>query len=29
MAEPGVAKFATGTPKKVIYVPGRLLNIVI
>ncbi|HEX8849302.1 MAG TPA: class I tRNA ligase family protein, partial [Gemmatimonadaceae bacterium] len=29
MADAGVAKFATGTPKKVIFVPGRLLNIVV
>jgi leucyl-tRNA synthetase len=29
MAEPAVSKFVTGTPKKVIYVPGRLLNIVV
>ena len=28
-AEPGIAKFLTGAPKKVIYVPGRLLNIVV
>jgi leucyl-tRNA synthetase len=29
LAEPGVAKFVTGTPKKVIYVAGRLLSIVV
>jgi leucyl-tRNA synthetase len=29
MAEPAIAKFVTGTPKKVIFVPGRLLNIVV
>ena len=29
MAEPNVAKFVTGAPKKVIFVPGRLLNIVV
>jgi leucyl-tRNA synthetase len=29
LAEPGVAKFAVGVPKKVIFVPGRLLNIVV
>jgi leucyl-tRNA synthetase len=29
LAEPAVAKFVTGAPKKVIYVPGRLLNIVV
>ena len=29
MAEPGIAKFVTGPPKKVIFVPGRLLNIVV
>ncbi|MFL5576626.1 MAG: leucine--tRNA ligase [Gemmatimonadaceae bacterium] len=28
MADPAVAKFVTGTPKKVIFVPGRLLNVV-
>ncbi|MBW7934090.1 MAG: leucine--tRNA ligase [Gemmatimonadaceae bacterium] len=27
-ADAGIAKFLTGAPKKVIYVPGRLLNIV-
>ena len=29
LAEPGVAKFVTGTPAKVIFVPGRLVNIVV
>ena len=29
MAEEGVAKFVTGEPRKVIYVPGRLLNVVV
>ena len=29
LAEPGIAKFVTGTPKKVILVPGRLLNVVV
>jgi len=29
LAEPTVAKFADGTPKKVIFVPGRLINIVV
>ena len=29
LAEPGVAKFAVGTPKKVVFVPGRLINIVV
>ncbi|HEX6252232.1 MAG TPA: leucine--tRNA ligase [Gemmatimonadaceae bacterium] len=29
LAEPGVAKFVTGEPRKVIFVPGRLLNIVV
>lgn len=29
IAEPGIAKFITGTPKKVIFVPGRLLNVVV
>ncbi|MHB0947872.1 MAG: leucine--tRNA ligase [Gemmatimonadaceae bacterium] len=28
-AEPNIAKFITGTPKKVIFVPGRLLNVVV
>jgi leucyl-tRNA synthetase len=29
MADAGIAKFITGTPKKVIFVPKRLLNVVI
>jgi leucyl-tRNA synthetase len=29
MADPAIAKFITGTPKKVIFVPKRLLNVVI
>ncbi|MEO6331749.1 MAG: class I tRNA ligase family protein, partial [Gemmatimonadaceae bacterium] len=29
LAEPSVAKFVTGTPRKVVFVPGRLLNIVV
>ncbi len=29
LAEPGVAKFVTGSPRKIIFVPGRLLNIVV
>jgi leucyl-tRNA synthetase len=29
LAEQSVAKFANGTPKKVVFVPGRLLNIVV
>jgi leucyl-tRNA synthetase len=29
MQEPAIAKFVTGTPKKVILVPGRLLNVVV
>ena len=29
LADPNIAKFVTGTPKKVIFVPGRLLNIVV
>ena len=29
MADAGIAKFVTGTPKKVIFVPKRLLNIVL
>ena len=28
LADPTVAKFVAGTPKKIIFVPGRLLNIV-
>ncbi len=28
LAEPSIAKHVTGTPRKVIFVPGRLLNIV-
>jgi leucyl-tRNA synthetase len=28
LAEPSIAKFVTGAPKKVVFVPGRLLNIV-
>jgi leucyl-tRNA synthetase len=29
MADPSIAKFVAGPPKKVIFVPGRLLNIVV
>jgi len=29
MADANIAKFVTGTPKKVIFVPGRLLNVVV
>ncbi|HEX5580928.1 MAG TPA: leucine--tRNA ligase [Gemmatimonadaceae bacterium] len=29
LAEPGIVKFVTGEPKKVIFVPGRLLNVVV
>jgi leucyl-tRNA synthetase len=29
LAEAGVARFVTGEPRKVIFVPGRLLNIVV
>jgi leucyl-tRNA synthetase len=29
LAEPGIAKFVPGPPKKVIFVPGRLLNVVV
>jgi leucyl-tRNA synthetase len=29
MAEPGIAKFVTGEPKKLIYVKNRLLNLVV
>ena len=28
MAEPGIAKFVTSAPRKIIFVPGRLLNLV-
>jgi leucyl-tRNA synthetase len=29
LADPSIAKFVTGEPKKVVFVPGRLLNIVV
>ena len=29
LADPSIAKFVTGTPKKIVFVPGRLLNIVV
>jgi leucyl-tRNA synthetase len=29
LADPSIAKFVTGTPRKVIFVPGRMLNIVL
>jgi len=29
MADTSIAKFVTGTPKKIVFVPGRLLNIVV
>jgi hypothetical protein len=29
LAAPAIARFVTGEPKKVIFVPGRLLNIVV
>ena len=29
LAEPSIAKFVTGHPRKIIFVPGRLLNIVV
>jgi Leucyl-tRNA synthetase len=29
MADGGIAKFIAGTPKKIIFVPGRLLNLVL
>ena len=29
LAEPGIARFVTTEPKKVVFVPGRLLNIVV
>ncbi|MFN8876116.1 MAG: leucine--tRNA ligase, partial [Gemmatimonadota bacterium] len=28
LADPAIAKFVNGTPKKLVYVPGRLLNVV-
>jgi leucyl-tRNA synthetase len=28
-ADAGIARFLTGEPKKIIFVPGRLLNIVV
>jgi leucyl-tRNA synthetase len=29
MAEPSIAKFVNGSPKKIVFVPGRLLSIVV
>ncbi|MEP6600993.1 MAG: hypothetical protein ABJB49_04195, partial [Nitrospirota bacterium] len=29
MADPSIAKFVTGKPKKIVFVPGRLLSIVV
>jgi leucyl-tRNA synthetase len=29
LAEPAIAKFAAGVPRKVIFVPGRLLNVIV
>jgi leucyl-tRNA synthetase len=29
MADPALAKFITGTPKRIIFVPGRLINIIV
>jgi leucyl-tRNA synthetase len=29
MADPSLAKFITGTPKRIIFVPGRLINIIV
>jgi hypothetical protein len=29
LAEPNVAKFVTGAVKRVIFVPGRMLNILV
>ena len=29
MAEPGIAKFVTGEPRKIIFVPGRMLNVLV
>jgi leucyl-tRNA synthetase len=29
MADAAIAKFVTGSPRKVVFVPGRLLNVVV
>jgi leucyl-tRNA synthetase len=29
MADPALAKFVTGTPKRIIFVPGRLINVIV
>jgi len=29
LADPNIAKFVTGTPKRIIFVPGRLINIIV
>jgi leucyl-tRNA synthetase len=29
MADPALAKFVTGTPKRVVFVPGRLINVIV
>jgi leucyl-tRNA synthetase len=29
LADEGVQKFVTGSPKRVIYVPGKLVNVVV
>jgi leucyl-tRNA synthetase len=29
LADPSIAKFVVGAPRKVIFVPGRMLNIVL
>jgi leucyl-tRNA synthetase len=29
MADPSIAKFITGTPKRIIFVPGRMLNVIV
>jgi len=29
MADPNLAKFITGTPRRVIFVPGRLVNMIV
>jgi leucyl-tRNA synthetase len=29
MADPALAKFVTGTPKRIVFVPGRLVNIIV
>jgi hypothetical protein len=29
MADPNISRFVTGTPRKIIFVPGRLMNLVV